>query len=356
MIAALTNTRNAVGRIGLEFDAHGLCCAQVRKHGTGWRLTHSRSVAVSQSTASGSGDQPSAPFRAADLLLAAAGFRGGEIASVLPMESCELRVLELPPADPAELRMMINNENEAVAADDSVFDFWTLPSGMTTRKDMTGICSLSADRRMIADTVQQVHAGGFTISGIDGLPTACARAVSIMNISDTRISVERKAELRMAVHIGWKRCTLVLVQDGIPLLARVPQVPGLSSFLQSTAESMAHSSDEVLRLMRGLHDGLLIHASPRVMARLHDAVQSWCLPLCEEIMRSIAFSRRPGLRMVPGAVILLGVGSVITGLTQIMSDELNIVVELWRLPADECVRNGPEYAIAAGLSAWEIDA
>ena len=354
-MAALTQTRRAVGRIGFEFDANGLFCAQVRKHGTGWKLIHSRAAAAIQNAVPDTDHSRSALFKANDLLQAAAGFRGSEVASVLPMEACDLRVLELPAASQSELRLMIANEFEASPTSDTVFDFWTLPVGMTPRKDLTGICSLSTDRRMISETVRLIQAGGFTISGIDGLPTACGRAVSMMDASGAGIAVDGDESLRMAVHIGWKRCTIVLARDGVPLLARVPQVQGLSSFLEATCTALGLSPQEMLRLMRGLRDDLLIQPSAAVMGRLHNAARAWCLPLCEEVLRSVAFSGRPGLRMVPSAIILMGSGSIINGLAEIMTEELNMAAQLWQIPAGECVSNGPEFAVAAALSAWEID-
>ena len=74
------------------------------------------------------------------------------------------------------------------------------------------------------------------------------------------------------------------------------------------------------------------------------------------ILPAVAFSGRPGLRMVPSAIILMGSGSLINGLAAIMTDELNMAAQLWQIPAGECVSNGPEFAVAAALSAWEIDA
>jgi Tfp pilus assembly PilM family ATPase len=354
VIATLTQTRRAIGRIGLEFDSGGVYCAQVRRQGAGWQMIHSRAVAVQEQEPQAESGSPEL-FRATDLIQAAVGFRGSEIAGVLPMEACDLRVLELPSSNRTELRMMIANETEG-ETDSSVFDFWTLPAGMTPRKDLTGVCSLSADRQIIANAVQRIHAGGFTIAGVDGLPTACARATGMMDQSGTGIQTEGDVSLRMAVHIGWNRCTLVLVRDGAPLLARVPQSQGLWSFLESAASSISLTPRDLLRVVRGLHNGLPIQLKSGVTSRLQEAVRAWSLPLCEEVLRSIAFSRRPGLRMLPGAVVLMGTGATIPCLSGIMTDELNMTAQLWRLPAEEGIGGGPEFAAAAALSAWEIDA
>ena len=83
-MAALTQTRRAVGRIGFEFDANGLFCAQVRKHGTGWKLIRSRAAAATPNAVPDTDHSRSALFKANDLFQAAAGFRGSTLATSLP--------------------------------------------------------------------------------------------------------------------------------------------------------------------------------------------------------------------------------------------------------------------------------
>ena len=81
----------------------------------------------------------------------------------------------------------------------------------------------------------------------------------------------------------------------------------------------------------------------------------WCLPVGDEISRSLSFARRPGLRMTPSVFIIMGPGAVIPQLQESLSHELNNDVQLWNLPSIDGVASGPEYAVAAALSAWEID-
>lgn len=345
----------ATGRIGLEFDTNGIFCAQVRRSGIGWKLDQTRTFSATDEILSGLRQGTSfVPFKATELLQAAAGFRGSEVAGVLPMEACDLRVLELPAASQSELQLMVRNEVEGLIPANAVFDFWQLPAGMTTRNDLTGICSLSTDGKTIADAVRLIHDGGFTIAGIDGLPTACARAVSLMDAAEDSTESNVGSRLRMVVHIGWKRCLLVLVSDGIPVLARIPRADGLSSFLSVVGEEVSLTAHELLRLIRGIRD-LPVQPTRRVRTRLDAAVRSWCMPVCEEVMRSISFARRPGLRMVPTSVIIMGSGGIISNLPEIMTEELNIDVRPWQLAAEDTVSHGPEYAVAAALSAWEIE-
>lgn len=295
------------------------------------------------------------PFQSTDLLLAAAGFRGASLASVLPMEVCDLRVLEFPTSSPAELELMVRNEVEGLMAQNAVFDFWTLPAGIAQRDNMTGVCSLCTDRDIVSGTVARLQKGGFVVEGIDGLPTACARAVAMMVDSDSTNESSPNLTQQMCIHIGWKTCLLVLVQNGVPVLARVPRIGGLCEFLTLLSNSLQLQPAETMRLIRGLHSGLPLQASRSVRTRIEDAVLDWCLPVCDEITRSLSFARRPGLRMTPSAFIIMGPGAVIPELQDSLSREFSKDVQLWSLPAIARAASGPEYAVAAALSAWEID-
>ena len=350
-------TRKNLGRIGLEFDASGLFCAQVTRAERGWKLIQTGSCAAITDSLSG---QPRnsgfAPFQSTDLLLAAAGFRGAAMASVLPMEVCDLRVLEFPAASPAELEMMVRNEVEGLVPQNAVFDFWTLPSGVAQRENMTSVCSLCTDRDVVSSTVSRLQKAGFLVEGIDGLPTACARAMAMMVDSNGVNEPSTNASQQMCIHIGWKTCLLILVQNGVPVLARVPRIGGLCEFLARLSNALQLQPAETMRLIRGLHQGLPVQTSRFVRTRIEEAVQDWCLPMCDEISRSLTFARRPGLRMTPSAFVIMGPGSIIPELKESLSHELVNEVQLWNLPTSPGAGCSPEYAVAAALSAWEIDA
>ena len=349
-------TRKSPGRIGLEFDTSGLFCAQVMRSERGWKLLQTGSCAATAEALSGqSGHSGFVPFESTDLLLAAAGFRGASLASVLPMEVCDLRVLEFPATNPAELEMMVRNEVEGLVTQNAVFDFWTLPSGVAQRENMTGVCSLCTDRDVVSGTVSRLQKAGFLVEGIDGLPTACARAVAMMVESDHVKESCASSSQQMCIHIGWKTCLLILVQNGIPVLARVPRIGGFCEFLSRLSNALQLQPSETIRLIRGLHTGLPVHTSRFVRTRIEDAVQDWCVPMCDEISRSLSFARRPGLRMTPSAFVVMGPGSIIPELKEFLCHELVNEVQLWNLPTSEGVGSSPEYAVAAALSAWEID-
>lgn len=351
-----SRTRKSPGRIGLEFDTSGLFCAQVMRSDRGWKLLQTGSCpATTESISARQGNSGFTAFESQEVLLATAGFRGAAMASVLPMEVCDLRVLEFPTASPAELELMVRNEIDGLKAHNAVFDFWTLPSGVAHRENMTGVCSLCTDRDIVSTTVSRLQKGGFVVEGIDGLPTACARAVEMMIASGHANDLSANSTQQMCIHIGWKTCLLILVQDGIPVLARVPRIGGLSEFLSILSEALQLQPDETMRLIRGLHGGLPVKISRSVQVRIDDAVQDWCRPVCDEITRSLTFARRPGLRMAPSGFIIMGPGAVIPGLDNSLSHELCNQVQLWNLPSSPGAKCGPEYAVAAALSVWEID-
>lgn len=351
-----SRTRRSVGRIGLEFDTSGLVCAQVMRTDRGWKLIRTgHCPGTLASLHSSPGQAGFVPFESTDLLLAAAGFRGASLASVLPMEICDLRVLEFPTSSPAELELMVRNEVEGLMAHNAVFDFWTLPAGVAQRENMTGVCTLCTDRDIVSSTVARLQKSGFAVDGIDGLPTACARAVQMLTTTNPSTESSPNSGQQMCIHIGWKTCLLVLVQNGVPVLARVPRVGGLSEFVSILSNNLQLQPFETLRLIRGLHLGLPVQTSRYVRNRIEEAVLDWCLPVCDEISRSLSFARRPGLRMTPSAFIIMGQGAVIPQLKEALGHELCNEVRFWELPVGTGVVGGPEYAVASALSAWEID-
>jgi hypothetical protein len=160
---------------------------------------------------------------------------------------------------------------------------------------------------------------------------------------------------QMCIHIGWKTCLLILVQDGVPVLARVPRIGGFCEFLSRLSNALQLQPSETIRLIRGLHQGLPVYTSRFLRTRIEDTVQHWCIPLCDEISRSLAFARRPGLRVAPSAFVVMGPGSIIPELKESLCHELVNEVQLWNLPTSQGVGSNSEYAVAAALSAWEID-
>jgi hypothetical protein len=59
--------------------------------------------------------------------------------------------------------------------------------------------------------------------------------------------------------------------------------------------------------------------------------------------------------MAPSSFVIMGPGAVIPELKESLSHELDSEVQLWNLPSTAGSASGPEYAVAAALSAWEID-
>lgn len=348
MIATLSRIRTRTGRIGLEFDGGGLRCAQVRRSGTGWRLVRSRCVATNLDDPAE--DQPA--FAATDLLLATAGFTGADLATVLPMNSCELRVLEVPRGTRSELREMVTCEMEEGSDANSIVDFWQLPDDASSRPELTSLCALAADKPAIATAASTIQTAGYNIVGIDSLPTACARAAELWRNSVDSFTPPSGSVL--SIHIGWERCTLTVSSGGPPEITRVPQIPGLRAWLVEAGHCVGTDPQDMLRIVQGLHDGLLLRPTTRLLQKLSEFTAAWSQQVCLEILRTLSFARRPGTRSIPAFALLMGGGAVLPGLVDCVEAELNIDTRLWTLPCDTRCRGGAEFAVAAALSAWEI--
>ncbi len=339
--------RNAVCRIGMEFDGTGLICSQVRRAERGWQVVRSRAF-----TALGADD---AVASAAVLLQTTAGMSSSEVAAVLPMEVCDLRVSELPgQSSDDELRHMLRDELEAAGLGETTFDFWKLPEGMVQQAGAQGVCSISMNQSVIHRAIERIRSTAHSVVGVDGIPTAAARALRMM-MDSGRLSVENHTRANtLAVHIGWKKTTLVLVSNDIPALARVPQIEGLEGWVRKAQNRSGLTAVDLLRITQGLHARLPVRTPATLVTGLASATDEWASGLCEEILRSISFARRPGLRMMPGNIVLMGSGSIILGLQQYLSEQLNIATIPWTLPQENGLDVSAEMAISSSLSAWEI--
>ncbi|MCA9059016.1 MAG: hypothetical protein KDA85_10970 [Planctomycetaceae bacterium] len=352
-----------IGRIGLEFDAEGISCAQIRHDHSGWRLYRHRQTSFltasalrDQGAGSPSLQSPSAyripgvgTVSGQDLLLLMAGMRDPQVAFALPMEVCDLKVMDLPAGSISELRQMIGGELVAAGLSDDTFDFWPVSDGSSQHRELQTVCTCLAQRESIDGLIHLGDRLGLCIDGIDSIPTAAARAVGMM----PGLPQSNGMTLSLAVHIGWHQCTCVFVRDGIPLLARIPGVAGLGLLVQQCASALNRTDGDVLRIMRGIQDDLLIHIPDAMLEILVECVRIWAEPLAQEILKSIAYSRRPGLRAVPAGLVLMGRGSSVPGLREILESELNIETCIWHPSGPGNGTDMGAFAIPAALSAWE---
>lgn len=339
--------RNTVCRIGMEFDGVGPICAQVRRAERGWQVVRSRSF-----TALGADD---AIASSAVLLQTTAGMSSPDVAAVLPMEVCDLRVSELPgQSSDDELRHMLRDELEAAGLGETTFDFWKLPEGMVQQAGAQGVCSLSMNQSVIHRAIERIRSTSHSVVGVDGIPTAAARAIRMMMDSGGLTIGNHARANTLAVHIGWKKTTLVLVSNDIPVLARVPQIEGLEGWVRKAQNRSGLTAVDLLRTAQGLHARLPVQVPAALLTGLKSSTEEWAGGLCEEVLRSISFARRPGLRMMPGDIVLMGSGSIIPGLQAYLSEQLNIATCPWTLPQENGLDASSEMAIASSLSAWEI--
>jgi Tfp pilus assembly PilM family ATPase len=345
-------SRQKIARIGFAVDETGVACAQVRRTDDGWQMVSGRTVSLSTIPQSNS-TAARRPGRVADFAAAAAGFKGSDVAVVLPMDCCALRVLELPGGSDDELRVMLQNELDESGDDSSVFGFWKIPTSMSQNATLTTVCAISAQRTAVDDVVKTVQHCGFNIVGIDGLPTAMSRAA-------TMCSLPRDAanSSTLAVHIGWELCTTVLISRGRPMLARVPRQPGMKGLVENLANRLNLSIPDVLRLLRGIQSSLPVFPTLSCLKAIVTAVEQWSQPLCTEILRSVTFSAAPGVRTVPSTAIIMGPGSILPGLDTIMTNLLNIATTEWSIATTTDCGGVPEFqgelAIPAAVSAWEV--
>ena len=378
--STVLRNRTKAGRIGFEFDTSGISCVQAEKSNSGWRPVLHRNLARAGHTIGSNYSQlpengsEMTVANAADLLMLTGGMKNATAACVLPMELCELRVLHLPEAAPEDMRLMVQGELESVGVRDPIFDYWTIPSDYSTQRNLTTVNVIVANPFAVRQAAALLQEAGLSLTAIDSIPTAAARAISLMQsvaISESQSDQASLADLAsfelidhevtssqpvMVVHIGWLRCMYSLVSRGVPVLTRVPTQSGLRSLVESSTQALRLSPIQLLAIMRGLAEELPVHPSGRVLRHLVDQIRKWAAPVAEEILRSVAYSGRPGLRMMPVDVILLGPGCIVPGLAEILTQEVNIHTTMWSM-RDTCGRFvSGESAIPFAMSALEVTA
>ncbi|MEZ6040153.1 MAG: hypothetical protein R3C20_06590 [Planctomycetaceae bacterium] len=345
--------RRSTGCIGIEFDASGIACAQAEFADGQWNARLDRYMQHPAASDASSESQPVTaamlPVASTDLLMLTAGANTPSVKCVLPMELCDLRVMYLPEAPPEEMRLLVQRELESGGMRDPLFDFWTIPVEYSTHHNLVPVNAIIGNPYAIGQVVSLFGDGGFSLNAIDTIPTASARAVniyreakrrldppachedeySLLNIVGTGSNSDAAAAI--AVHAGWYGCTYTLVTHGIPMLARVPVRNGLRSLVQPLASLLGMPQSDVLRMMRGLSRNLPVRASDRLLRTLVESCRNWAVNIAEEILKTIAYSSRPGFRIVPSEIIVIGPGSIVPGIAEILELEVNIESFVWKI-------------------------
>lgn len=283
-------------------------------------------------------------------------FVGRCAACVLALDRAELRPMNLPAGSPAERRAMIAGElleASETPLESRVFDYWDAWEAEGTPgshlENVNVLCLAESDAAEAAATLGRL---GLRCAAIDGLPTALARAVAMVQPD--------AAEPVAAVDWGARNATFCLVHHGTAVYTRQLRDCGFAALPDAVQRALGLPASDTQQLLRTY--GLVGPGSegdPRAEVQhvLTDIVAEPIAALVAEIQRTLAYPELHRAALLPSRLCLFGGGATVRNIAPYLQEKIGLPVEPWRLdgPGDrgaaETVLMGPAAALSA--LAWE---
>jgi type IV pilus assembly protein PilM len=351
-----------LGWIGIDVGTHTIKLAQLAKDVRGVRLHRTAVIPRSTNWAGDDAQAVGQPLSSATEISAArqcARFAGRNAVGLLPMNVCQLRGLNVPPGDERERRSIIEGELSPEWEELNLemhFDFWELDGSQAERgADRFNVNVLAVTRPWVAQLADDCRQSGLDCWAVDGTPLAMARAIEL---------VGGAASGRRALVVDWgcANTTICIVGDGRAWYTRRSSDCGFGQAIEQIANAMGITLDQA----RHLAD---VHGLPacesaaedssddsRVQAAIQEAIAPTLARLCDQVRRTLQFVESQRRHLHPVAVWLVGGGGSLRHIEQVLAQELQIPVHLWKLPCEEVSSAATDnrvtlFANAAALSA-----
>jgi len=362
-----TSTRQK-GWIGVDLGTCAVKVAQVERIGSRFRLA--AAGIVSDLGPSLTGDPPETNPPAAEpsrerpacaawtqraRQVLQRSFSGCKAACVLSMDRTEPRPMNLPPGSPPERRAMIASELLEAAAGEAprwVFDYWDTRGADAPSSNLENVnvlCLAEEDAAWAAAVLDRL---GLRCEVIDGLPTALARAV--------RMVEGEGGEPVAAVDWGARNATLCLVHQGTAVYTRQLRECGFGALPLAVHRALGLSPDDAQQLLN-TYGVVAPSAGPDPWAEvrqvLTDIVAEPTAALVAEIQRTLAYPELHRASLLPRRLWLFGGGGTIRNIAPYLAAKIGLPVEPWQLDDREAPAAVPAVLLgpAAALSAlaWE---
>lgn len=344
----LLTRQSDIGWIGLDLGARAVKLAQVVRSGNGYRLAAARVIARQTSE---SEDDDGLWWATLLGKPSRSGFEGRSAACVLSAAATDLRGLNLPDADESERRAMVAGELENWFADgDSrVFDFWqTRSDEAQSNLENIAVLSLAEDTAMAV--AESVDFAGFRCQAIDGLPTAMARAVDMVNPGGLSVPVA-------AVDWGFQTATFTVVHQGRAVFTRQLRDCQFGRLPSATSQMLGLSVEDSERLLNlhGVADpSRRDEAAGEVQEVLGDVLSEPMAAMVAELDRTLAYPELHRSQLAPQALWLFGGGATVRNIAPYLESRIGVPVHVWRLPGQGNPSVAPLLGPAAAVStlAW----
>jgi Tfp pilus assembly PilM family ATPase len=344
--------------IGVDVNPHALRAAQVRRLGTGWRVSATAAVPRAE---------PEAPLDGRDVqrLIAAMrrrGFRGSQVVLTAPPERLLTGMLELPPrSSGAPVEQLARVEMSRLHKRDvSTFELacWDLPSPARAAH-CTHVMAV-AYAHSDADALLDLFEGqGLNVCAIDTQGWALIRACAPMLTDGFAVD--------LIVDLGWDGARASLVHQGVIVYERGLSDAGLGRLQERACRVLQCDRGAARRAIfaAGAGPGRLDTAAradeggPR--AELDQAIHDHFLEAADDLRISMSYvqHRYPDAR--PGRVLLVGDGAAIPGLGKLLGSAVGteaapvVPVGLEPGPTDGTAEDAappPALAKAVGLALY----
>ncbi len=282
-------------------------------------------------------------------------FAGRRAACLVSLDRTELRPMNLPPGSASERRAMIAAElleSGETSPAQRVFDYWdtrlaeNLPD--SNLENVNVLCLAEED----ADKAAALLAGlGLRCEAIDGLPTALARAVAMVQPD--------ASEPVAAVDWGARNATLCLVHQATAVYTRQLRDCGAAPLWDAVKRALGLSAADAQQLLRTY--GVLDPSAPsapwtEVQQVLTDIIAEPAAALVAEIQRTLAYPELQRAGLLPSRLWLFGGGATVRNIAGYLAARIGLPVEPWRLEASaDLAVDAVLMGLAAAVSAlaWE---
>lgn len=280
-----------------------------------------------------------------------APFRGRDTACSAPIAVCDVRTMDVPSTEHAEIREFIASELSqihSIPADNVHFDYWNNETGNSN--EQTHVLCL-ADR-WTEQIITDHRTNRLTCNAVDGLPQSLARATML---------VENFNPNQAYAILDWgdTTSTFCVVINGQPIFTRCLPKFGFRSLQSKLSEALGMNRNETRRIISRFGLPKNEHASDdEVQLTVAEILSSDIENIVKELQTTIKFfgAQRKNIELEQG--FIFGSGATLKNIEHWIGSKLKLSLQPWSLPvqnSENCkvplALLGP--AIASSTLVWE---
>lgn len=327
------------GVVGLELDTGLIRAVEVRGKNGGARVVAGGQVQIPENAVvDGIVQDAGVVSDALQKLWAKAGIGSRHVVLGMFNQGVMMRLINFPkvPRDKLERAIRLQaGEYFPIPLSQVILDFAVVGEVETDDGAQFEVLLVAARRAQLEQSLEALHQAKLKIDMVDATPLALMRTLPQDKMSGTTVMVD------MAMGLS----TLLLMIDGMPRFARVIPV-NLKQYVDTVGENIDVRVDHQQYVAAALEKG-----------RGEETFTDWGSTVANEIRASISYFVKQGSIADVDRIILSGKGAKVTGLSELLTDDLNLPVEVVQTmtnvkpngKADSGI-DGPDFAVCVGLA------